>query len=176
MISRQLDTFHEDIQRQQKNLVTMIHKRLKLYDSIGTKMNRIFSYYLYVEKWKELTPDDIISYKREVDEVMYTYQPIFTSGFFKKFIDLEKELFKVGNGWGKDAKLRTRSDGRSGVAKHWGPSWTDRFTEESNDAQISTLYGDFVNTLATELSLPDLSASGKLSPSNPPSKPPSIPQ
>ena len=41
----------------------MVEKRLALYDQIGRKLNEVFTYYMYIGKWKQLSPEDIVNDK-----------------------------------------------------------------------------------------------------------------
>jgi len=70
-------------------------------------MNNIFTYYMFIGKWKELSPEDIINDKRDVDETIHTYEPFFSKSFVTVYDQLEDQLFKPFRGWGKDAALRT---------------------------------------------------------------------
>src|SRR6516162_8970729 len=61
-----------------QNQNAIIAKRMELYDKMVKNTNAILSYYMFVGKWKRYTPIDIISFKNDTDELMYSYQPMFS--------------------------------------------------------------------------------------------------
>lgn len=135
----------------------VIEKRMELYDLIARDVNTLFSYYFYVGKWKEFTPDDILKKLRDMDAVMFSYQPIFSRSFFESYTHreedtgLREEMFKTPGEWGADTKLRTTKAYRAEYAKRWDGDWRQRLTDEDNREHICMKYGNFMKALAAEL-------------------------
>lgn len=46
----------------------LIEKRLALYDTIAPLLNRLLCFYTWVGPWKDISPDDVIRAKRELDQ------------------------------------------------------------------------------------------------------------
>jgi hypothetical protein len=162
-ISESLATFQSAVARNDKQIDSLVQKRLALYDAIGTKLNGMFAYYMYIGRWKESSPEDMIKNKRQLDEIVYTYQPFFSPEFIGNYQDIEKQMFRSFNGWGQDAKLRTEARNRrdfylppeKGAA--WDSKWDTHFTNEDNTAAIRTAYSKLISALPLELAIPDLS-------------------
>ena len=112
----------------------IIAKRTDLYDKIVKNTNAILSYYMFVGKWKRYTPLDIISFKNDTDELMYSYQPMFSENLFKSYTELFDQFFRITGDW-KDARLRTGVACRTMVAS-WQENWRERFEEEDNRAHL----------------------------------------
>ncbi len=134
-----------------QNQNAIIAKRTELYDKIVKNTNAILSYYMFVGKWKRYTPLDIISFKNDTDELMYSYQPMFSENLFKSYNELFDQFFRITGDW-KDARLRTSVACRI-MLDTWQENWRERFEEEDNRARICEAYNKFMNGLAEELQL-----------------------
>lgn len=167
-ISKSLEDYKSEVARNNKILDNLIErnnkiddtlnaKRTGLYDEVGKKLNQMFAYYMYFGRWKEISPEDIIRHKRDLDEIIYTYSPIFSRDFIDIYEGLAREMFQPYGGWGTDAKLRTSIRRRqefflpSDVSKVWKQEWKDRYTEEDNTGQIKEYYSKLLTQLPREL-------------------------
>jgi hypothetical protein len=94
--------------------------------------------------------EDIISDKRDVDEIIFTYQPFFSERFIYIYKDLEAKFFRQFNGWGKDARLRSTVTHRKefyvgdGKTQGWNADWDSRFMDEDNTDAIRKSYSAFI--------------------------------
>jgi hypothetical protein len=162
-ISKEVSKFKSVVDRSDKMVDSLVQKRLVLYDGIGRKLNEMFAYYMYVGKWKEFSPEDIVKNKRELDETIYTYQPFFSQDFIRIYHDLEKQMFQPFGGWGTDAKLRTATTHRQEFylplekERVWNSKWDGRFTEEDNTNAIRMAYSELISMLPSELGIPEFS-------------------
>ena len=134
-----------------QNQNAIIAKRIELYDNIVKNTNAILSYYMFVGKWRRYTPLDIISFKNDADELMYSYQPMFSANLFKSYTVLFDQFFRLVDDW-KSARLRTSVACRK-MLDTWQDNWQERFTEEDNRDPICQAYNEFMNSLAEELQL-----------------------
>ena len=134
-----------------QNQNALIAKRMELYDKIVKDTNAILSYYMFVGKWKRYTPMDIIGFKNDTDELMYSYQPMFSEKLFKSYTNLFDQFFRITGDW-KDARLRTSVTCRT-MLDTWRDDWRARFEEEDNRDRICEAYNEFMNGLAEELQL-----------------------
>ena len=117
----------------------------------------MFAYYMYFGKWKEMSPEDVIRHKRDLDETIYTYRPLFSLDFIHIYEDLMSQMFRPYGRWGKDAKLRTSVEGRqefflpTNADRAWKADWNERYTEEENTKQIKDSYSKLQSQLPREL-------------------------
>jgi hypothetical protein len=122
----------------------------------------MFAYYMYIGKWKEQSPKDIIEKKRQLDEIVYTYQPFFSQEFMDSYRELEQAMFRSFTGWGQDAKLRTGAQYRetfyhpTDKTSSWEKDWDQAFTNEDNTESIRSTYSKLVSRLPLELGIPRL--------------------
>lgn len=131
----------------------VVAERMKRYEETAPLLNDIYSYFEFVGKWKEFSPEDMILRKRELDREIYGYSVLYEKPFliaYTKFMDL---AFKTGTGWGKDANLRTQKLrpldlGKSEIV----------FTEEDNRGPIFDAYWELQQEAAHALDT-DLDAS-----------------
>lgn len=169
-ISMDLATFKSAIDRNDKMIDSVVQKRIKLYDDIGAKLNGMFAYYMYLGKWKEMSPEDVVKSKRQLDEIVYTYQPFFSQEFFGAYQALEKAMFDSYTGWGNDAKLRTRSLYRNTYYRPadktsaWNTQWSSAFTDEDNSEAIRSAYSMLITRLPLELGIPQFTDSQAIRP------------
>lgn len=159
-ISERVELFRSSVASDAKAVDSLMQKRLALYDDIGRKLNRLFAYYMYIGKWKELSPDDIIMHKRELDETVFTYQPLLSKEFIGSYLALNEQLFRPFNSWGTDAMLRTGVAYRKDFYRPlngepiWNTAWSDRFTNEDNTAAIRAAYSSLISQLPAEVGIP----------------------
>jgi hypothetical protein len=163
-ISEQVENFKSGLETAGKQADGLVARRLVIYDDVGRKLNRMFAYYMYIGRWKELSPEDIIKDKRELDEIIFTYEPFLSTEFVDIYKDLEAQMFKPYQGWGKDALLRTEVTRRQEFylpyekeKKAWDPGWSERFTGEDNTAAIRAAYSKLISALPEELGIPKFS-------------------
>jgi len=71
-----INTRTKRLEQQWREADRVAEKRVDLYDQIGLKANRIFSYIWYVGAWKETSPREILELKRELDTTMHTYRAV----------------------------------------------------------------------------------------------------
>jgi hypothetical protein len=141
----------------------LIEKRMIIYDTVGKNTNALFSYYLFVGKWRQYTPKDMIKFKRDTDEMMYTYQMMFSETLMDRYEDLMHAFFDIPGGW-KEVRLRTQVLCRARLSNEWQPGWESYFTGEDDRNEVCTSYNVFMNKLAEELRLKELT--GTLTPRN----------
>jgi hypothetical protein len=126
-------------------------KQAEIYGKIGPMLNRVISYYFFVGKWKENKPSDIISTKRELDEIVFSNQLYFSSDFFARYNSLMNVLFETGQAWGEDAKLNTTSTHRKTPDETDENEFKRRFTEADRRGEICERYGELLAQMAVDL-------------------------
>lgn len=111
----------------------LIEKRLAIYDEIAPKLNALLCFYTWVGDWKDITPDQVIRTKRELDKTMHVYRHLFDDAIYRAYHALMLALFDTHSGAGHDARIRSRVAGQSGDrAQHasyaWHAAWAERFS------------------------------------------------
>jgi hypothetical protein len=82
-------------------------QRVIIWTQLSPLVNDVYSYFLYVGRFKEFGPDDIIERKRRIDALMYSNRPFFTEKFWSRYATFMHATFKTQNEWLKDAELMT---------------------------------------------------------------------
>jgi hypothetical protein len=136
----------------------LIEKRLDIYDRIAPLLNRLLCFYTWVGDWKEISPDDVIHTKRELDKTLHIYRHLFDDGVYFAYQDFVHVLFETHAGAGLDAKIRSLIESPDGDrARHgshtWDPAWTLRFstTHVADRADVRRLYLRLMDTLRASL-------------------------
>ena len=62
----------------------LIKKRILVYDTIAPKVNELLCFFLSRGPWKSLPPPLMIQRKRELDQTMYVYGPLFVQDIFEQ--------------------------------------------------------------------------------------------
>ncbi len=137
----------------------VFQQRQDIYNKIGPLLNDIYSYYMYVGQWKQLSPIEIIEHKREIDKIIFTNIPYFdtASKFIKSYTTFMEAAFRTNQGWGKDAFLRTnwelhRSAFDTNLIK-WNNTWNSGFTGEDNRIELKAQYFSLLRQVSSELNL-----------------------
>jgi hypothetical protein len=71
--------------------------------------------------------------KRVLDKEIYLAQPLFSANFFSCCMDFVNLCYEPFVGWGKDAKLRTKSERRKEANSEWTSSWDEMFSKDEKD-------------------------------------------
>ncbi|HEX8265787.1 MAG TPA: hypothetical protein VF596_10300 [Pyrinomonadaceae bacterium] len=146
-----------NFQETQRTSQRVIEKRIAIYDQIGTKLNDIYCYFMFVGNWKEIKPPEIVANKRTLDKIMYTYRPLFSDELFSSYNKFIDATFKPYTGMGNDAQLRTTVEERKLAAKRvgyaWKAEWNNRFTGEDKFLEVDASYKELMTKIAAELGL-----------------------
>lgn len=112
----------------------LIEKRIAIYDDLAPEFNDLLCYFTFVGCWKDLTPSDVVSLKRKIDKRAYLAAPLFPSSFFRACDQFQNLCFSTYGGWGTDARLRTKYEGRKEICKEWLSSWDAYFSDDEDVA------------------------------------------
>jgi hypothetical protein len=93
-------------------------------------LNDIYCFHCYIGNWKELSPVDIIEYKRKLDKIMNSYAPLFKNELLNDYNAFIEECFTAFTGWGNDAKIKSLYAKREKYNKIWEKTWTEMFNCE----------------------------------------------
>jgi len=138
----------------------VIEKRLEIYDEIAPKLNMLLCFYTWIGDWKEISPDDVMRAKRELDKALNIYRHLFDDNVYSSYQSYAHLLFEHYVGAGMDAKFLTTIIGpggdRSGHCSYdWNKEWNDSFSikdvPQINDVRES--YYDLMNNLKASIGL-----------------------
>jgi hypothetical protein len=113
-IQRQVSRLDLSIQRELKELdqtlwanQTVIQERIALYRTIGPLLNDVYCYFMWIGKWKEISPLQVIEKKRELDRQMYVYRFLFSPELFEAYRAFIRSCFEENASVNADATLLT---------------------------------------------------------------------
>ncbi|TPQ38786.1 hypothetical protein C2U71_23810, partial [Burkholderia ubonensis] len=110
----------------------LIEKRLALYDTVAPQLNALLCFYTWIGYWKDISPDDVIRAKRELDRTFHIYRYLFDDDVYDAYHTFIHALFEMHTGPGRDARIRSlihAPDGDRSVhgTYEWKPAWVERF-------------------------------------------------
>ena len=105
----------------------IVEKRIEIYDRIGPKLNDILSFFCYSGNWKDLTPMDMMRLKKELDQDINTYAPLFSDDLSKKYSDLIHMCFVSHSGWEHEEKIKSLYEIRQEHYVEWNDDWIPYF-------------------------------------------------
>ena len=137
----------------------LIEKRLILYDSIAPLLNKLLCFYTWVGYWKDVSPQDVIKAKRELDQSMNVYRHLFDDDLYNTYQSFIHLLFEPFTGRGHDAKIRSVIQGADGDRKahrtyEWDPVWETKFSAPDNvaaKAEVGAAYYQVMKALRRSL-------------------------
>jgi hypothetical protein len=135
----------------------VIEKRLLIFDQVAPLLNDLLCYFTYVGAWKDGVPPDLIKMKRQLDRTMHVNAPLFPAHILTTYNEFVGLCFSTFTGWGKDAKLKTKTRRRREAAgSSWKAEWDDCFAPEKDGVEPSEIqlkYRMLVGSLASELGI-----------------------
>jgi hypothetical protein len=131
-LTYQVGRFTSRLERTQWANQKLIEKRLQIFDDVAPELNDLYCYFCRIGNWKELSPPDVISKKRELDRRVHVYEPLLPDGAIAAYDSFMAACFQTFSKPGTDAKLLTpivTGDGdRSKVFPGtWDAKWNDMF-------------------------------------------------
>lgn len=110
----------------------LIEKRLALYDTVAPQLNQLLCFYTWIGHWKDISPDDVIRAKRELDRTFHIYRYLFDDDVYAAYHAYIHMLFETHTGAGQDARIRSLIEAPDGDrTRHgtyaWNPAWGERF-------------------------------------------------
>jgi hypothetical protein len=155
IINRRLKNI-DQIQWQNRKI---IEKRLDLYDKIAPHMNRIFCFIRWVGYWKDITPDQMLESKRELDRIINIYKYLIGDDFYHSYESFISFTFETWIAPGSDPKVRSVIEGANGNRRKdcnytWEQKWESYFTNEiSSFEELENKYERAMNQLKKSIGL-----------------------
>ena len=85
----------------------LIEKRLTLYDTVAPQLNALLCFYTWIGYWKDISPDDVIRAKRDLDRTFHIYRYLFDEDVYDAYHTFIHALFEMHTGPGRDARIRS---------------------------------------------------------------------
>ena len=76
----------------------LIEKRLALYDAVAPQLNALLCFYTWIGYWKDISPDDVIRAKRDLDRTFHIYRYLFDDDVYDAYHTYIHALFDVHTG------------------------------------------------------------------------------
>lgn len=147
IVSRNLKRLENQQWRNQE----LIKVRLGYYQELAPSLNDLFCYFTFVGNWKQLSPVDVVSLKRQLDRTLYSAAPLFNSKVIEAYDAFTKLCFQTFNRWGDDAKLRTGFyHRREHFPGQWMPEW-DRYFDRKIDDSVTAVELEAVRAAYTAI-------------------------
>ena len=134
--TRRLDSYQHANQ-------TVVARRHEIFQEVAPKLNQLLCFMAFVGRWKEITPSDVLSLKRDVDEVMYTNRLLFSDTLFATYQAFMARYFAMYANIDGDALIRARISFDLGDRRNlhwWSASMVDMFAQdqvcEPGEAQL----------------------------------------
>ena len=120
---------------------TMRDRRMALFGDMAPKLNDLLCFGTYVGHWRELTIEDALRTKRELDSLYYTHLFLWSDTFGRAYEEFIDNCFATSGGEGTVAKSKANIDRhrRSIGHENWPVAWNDRFVESKSRTTRSTL-------------------------------------
>jgi hypothetical protein len=126
---------------------TVVTRRVEIFSTVGPKLNQLLCFATFVGRWKEITPQDAVTLKRDLDEIMFTNRVLFSNELFIAYERFMASMFAMYASTDADARIRvpiTTSLGDRRNLPWWDtePAMADRFTasEASTPQQVTQAY------------------------------------
>jgi len=105
----------------------IVEKRIEIFDRVAPKLNNILSFFCYSGNWKELSPMDMMKLKRELDQDINTYAPVFSDDLRKKYMGFILLCYVSHSGWEHKEKIKSLYDLRQEHNPEWKDEWIPFF-------------------------------------------------
>jgi hypothetical protein len=139
----------------------LIKARLQYYGQLAPLLNDLMCYLNFIGRWKELTPPEIITIKRDADRLFLSVAPLFSQRAIDTYHEFLACCFETHTGWGVDAKIRSgflrRKEARPDI---WDPAWERCFNlaegeeiTQQDRALVRDHYNRLLNALAEDIQL-----------------------
>jgi hypothetical protein len=141
---------------------TVVKRRLEVFGQVAPNLNKLLCFVAFVGRWKEITPNDVLMFKRDVDEVMYTNRLLFSDALFTAYLEFMERFFAMYAAVDGDAPIRARISSSLGDRRRlpwWKAEMAAIFTQqkvcEPEDARIA--YDQLSAAFRADLYVTDLS-------------------
>lgn len=126
----------------------IIQKRTEIYENISEDLNSIFVFIIRVGRWKEFRPSEIISKKRDIDQIMHINRPYWSKQTFQQYEHFMSACFEIETGHGEDAKIKAETekfDSLNKIEDNWRSFFS---TKEPELEQVGQHYQELMSAFS----------------------------
>lgn len=136
----------------------LIDKRIQIFDLLIPKINDVYCYFIRVGSWKDFSPIQIISFKRDIDKIAHVNAALFEDGFLVKYEHLMKCFYDTFRGKGTDSKILADPDEyRKYYSEEgeWNVEWDNLFDTNKaiNRADVKKSYAAFLKYFSNQIGI-----------------------
>lgn len=124
---------------------TVVTHRVELFMQVAPKLNQLLCFATFVGRWKEIHPEQAVTLKRDLDEIMYANRVLFSDELFAAYQAFMATLFDVYASVDADAPLRARIATALGDRRNlawWHESMTGCFSA-TNPSTIDEVHAAY---------------------------------
>ena len=141
---------------------TLIERRLVLHDELAPGLNDLYCFFMCRGHFREITPRDAVSIKRDLDKTFYVNRFLFSESVFTAYERWSEVCFQHDARVAHDAPLRASAERqRVERGESWDPAWSDCFVTDSGDVtelpQIADAYTELMRALADDVGVTSVS-------------------
>jgi len=111
----------------------ILEKRLQIYENIVPKLNDILCFHAYIGDWRDLTPIDIIKYKKSIGKELYMYSPLFTPKLIETYRDFISLCYEKSTDVSTKSKIKSSYKAREDNAL-WKSEYVSLFSQSYLDS------------------------------------------
>ncbi len=133
----------------------IIEQRLQVFEAVAPALNDLLCYFQRVGNWKELTPRQLLEYKRKLDKQMHVFAPIYSPNLLQQYQQFMALCFETYTGEQQDAKLRLRFE-KYQQTPSWQAEYATLFCKPDHCtavADVVTAYHQLMADFSKELGL-----------------------
>jgi hypothetical protein len=143
----------------------VVEYRLKIFEAVAPKLNRLLCFYTFVGRWKETSPTDVLRLKRELDEDFYVNRMLFSPALFDAYLSFMGLLFKTYAATDRDALIRAlvATDlGDRRLLDWWRPASSELFVTSNIPSvdDVRAAYDRLGDAFRIELYIPTVGVGG----------------
>jgi hypothetical protein len=119
----------------------VVERRVEVFDLVAAQLNRLLCFATFVGRWKEISADKALEFKRDLDEVMYANRPLFGAELFEAYRAFMACLFAMYATVDGDALIRCQIRSQWGDRSNlpwWDPAMAARFTDTQDATRTTT--------------------------------------
>ena len=124
---------------------TVVTRRVELFTQVAPKLNQLLCFATFVGRWKEITPQQATTLKRDLDEIMFANRMLFSDELFDAYQLFMASLFEMYASTDADAPLRAQITTELGDRRNlvwWEEPMTSRFSA-TNSATIGEVQATY---------------------------------
>ncbi|MEI6222926.1 MAG: hypothetical protein WCP97_09270 [bacterium] len=131
--------------------------RLRLFEEMATDLNKLYCAFNYVGGWRSMSPPDILTLKRKLDQNFHIYDFFWSQQFRQAYSILINACFEVNRGASASAVLRANlCRYKYAWLEGWQDSWDSMFVTETQRLrreEFNELYGNLMLQLRKDIGL-----------------------